>query len=128
MIKVSQAIYCFEVLAIEFAIGWGKLGSNPLEIYGYLSKRGISYSKYTNYTSFKSAVGSKSSCHVIMSRWNSNIASGLHTFFVKKTSASTYYGYNWRYDDETNHRSTAQSSISNFNNGSGFIVGYIVWE
>lgn len=122
--RLSETIFYFEVWAIEFAIGWGKLGSNPLEIYRYLEKRGFKYNKYTSYSSFKSAVAKKSKCCTIMSRWNNPKSSGLHTFFVEKVKTASFNAYNWKYDTAYINR----SSLDSFNDGSGFIVGYIVWK
>lgn len=122
--RLSQTIYYFEAYSIEFSIAWGNFGSNPLEIYRYLKKRGFSYSKYTSYSSFSTAVSKKSSCKIIMSRWNSPIKDGLHTFYISKTNSTAFYGYNWKYDTSWAKR----TSLDSFNNGSGFIVGYIVWK
>lgn len=122
--RLSQTIYYFEAWAIEFAIGWGCLGSDPLEIYRYLKKRGYSYEKYTSFSSLSTAVSKKSNCKIIMSRWNSKKTDGLHTFFVNKSSKNCFYGYNWRYKNS----SEKKTSLSSFNDGSGFIVGYIVWK
>ena len=125
--SLSQTIYYFEGYAIEFSIGWGHLGSNPLEIYRYLKKRGFKYSKYTNYISFKYAVDHKKSCKAIMSRWNAGYK-GLHTFYVKKEDYGKHYGYNWSYGPYKTTRSEVKKSLNSFNNGAGFIVGYLVWK
>ena len=122
---LSDTIYSFEKWAIEFAIGWGNLGSNPLQISTYLKKKGIGYTKATNYSSFKSTIAGKESCHIIMSRWNDPWSNGLHTFYVNKKANDEFYGYNWKYYDNT--PSLRQNSIDVFNDGSSFIVGYIVW-
>lgn len=119
---LSSTIYYFEKMAIEFAVGFGSLGSNPYEISRYLDFRGILYTKYYNYDSFKKAVEGKNSCRIIMSRWNSNKSTGLHTFFVRKQSKSVYMSYNWK-GDKTYKKS---NNINELNNGSGFIVGYII--
>lgn len=46
-------------------------------------------------------------------------------FFRKtgKKGTNAYKGYNWKYDVKPLYR----ESLKAFNNGSGFIVGYIVW-
>ncbi len=121
---LSETIRCFEKWAIEFSIGWGYLGSDPLEIGRYLSRKGIGYTMYTNYSKFKSAVESKRTCKIIMSRWNNPMTKGLHTFYINKTSKSNYDSYNWKYGDI----SKPNANIDNFNDGSGFIVGYIIWK
>ena len=120
---LSETIYSFEKWAIEFAIAWGKFGSNPLQISTYLNKKGIGYSKITNYNNFKSQVEKQANCHIIMSRWNNSWTDGLHTFYIKKQN-SKYYSYNWVYSYATVDR----NNIDAFNDGSGFIVGYILWK
>lgn len=126
--RLSETIFYFEAWAIEFSVGWGHLGSDPLEIHRYLKKRGFSYSMYTNFSKFSTAVSKKSSCKIIMSRWNSKKTQGLHTFYVDKVADKEFYGYNWSYGKYTVDRSQKQLSLSEFNDGSGFIVGYIVWK
>ena len=129
-VRLSEMIYVFEIMAVEFSIGWGYLGSSPREINRVLDpvkKAGLlDYKKYTSWDSFNKAVTAKKNCHIIMSRWN-NPKPTLHTFYVKKESASAYYGYNWS-DRYKTSRSKKQTNISAFNDGSGFIVGYIVWK
>lgn len=120
---LSETIYSFEKWAIEFAIAWGKFGSNPLQISTYLNKKGIGCSKITNYNNFKSQVEKQANCHIIMSRWNNSWTDGLHTFYIKKQD-SKYYSYNWVYSYATVDR----NNIDDFNDGSGFIVGYILWK
>ena len=122
---LSETIYCFEKWAIEFAIAWGNFGSNPLQISTFLKKKDIGFSKITNYSSFKSAVENEKSCHIIMSRWNDPWTDGLHTFYVEKKANSEFYAYNWDYYD--NSPSEKKDNIDVFNDGSAFIVGYIVW-
>ena len=82
--RLSQTIYCFEAWSIEFASGWGKLGSNPLEISKYLKKKKVSYKKYTSFSALKKAAAKKNKCRIIMSTWNKPITDGLHTFYVYK--------------------------------------------
>ncbi|MBD5134985.1 MAG: hypothetical protein HDT39_03345 [Lachnospiraceae bacterium] len=65
--KLSQTIYCFEAWSIEFAGGWGKLGSNPFEISRYLNRKKVSYKKYTNFSALKKAAAKKNKCRIIMS-------------------------------------------------------------
>lgn len=125
--SLSQTIYYFEGYAIEFSIGWGHLGSDPLEIYRYLKKRGFKYSRYVSYKDFKYAVDHKKSCKMIMSRWNTGYK-GIHTFYVKKEDYGKHYGYNWSYDPYTHARSKSKKSLNTFNDGSCFIVGYLVWK
>ncbi len=122
---LSETIYCFEKWLIEFAIGWGHLGSNPLHIGRYLANKGIGYQSYTDYAKFKAAVEAKGSCHVIMSRQEHNpLLNGLHTFYVHKIQKDSYNSYNWNYSDDA----IDVKNIDALNDGSGFIVGYIVWK
>lgn len=119
---LSKTIYNFEKWAIEFAVGWGNLGSNPKQISKYLDKKGIAYTKITDYDSFKSQVTGKANCRIIMSRWNDPFTDGIHTFYIDKASFGTYRSYNWEYKPEDVKR----YNIDTFNNGSRFIVGYII--
>ena len=120
---LSETIYKFEKWAIEISVGWGSLGSNPRQINKYLDKRGFSYEKYTSFSSFESAVNNApDGAHIIMSRWNKPIYKGLHTFYIQKITNNLYYSYNWDYADHY----IDKTSISTFNDGSGFIVGYII--
>lgn len=121
--RLSETIYKFEKWAIEISVGWGSLGSNPRQINKYLDKRGFSYEKYTSFSSFESAVNNApDGAHIIMSRWNKPIYKGLHTFYIQKITNNLYYSYNWDYADHY----IDKTSISTFNDGSGFIVGYII--
>lgn len=122
--RLSQTIYYFEAFSIEFSIAWGYFGSNPLEINRYLKKRGFRYKKYTSFSKLSSAVKKKKSCKIIMSRWNKPATKGLHTFYVAKSTSGNFFGFNWKYE----RNSVKKTSLKSFNNGSGFIVGYIVWK
>ena len=121
---LSETIYCFEKWAIEFAVGWGNFGSDPLEMGRYLSRKGIGYTMYLSYSSFKKAVESKSSCYILMSTWNDPITTGAHTFYVQKQSKCKYMSYNQKLRDYAE----SKDSIDAMNEGSGFIVGYIIWK
>ena len=121
---LSETIYKFENWAIEFASGWGYLGSNPREIYRYLNREEIAYEKYTGFSAFEDAVETaEPGVHIIMSRWNSNLSGGLHTFYVYKEGYSTYCALNFNVEGVS-----YSDSIEEFNNGSGFIVGYLIYE
>lgn len=122
--RLSQTIYYFEAFSIEFSIAWGYFGSNPLEINRYLKKRRFRYKKYTSFSKLSSAVKKKKSCKIIMSRWNKPATKGLHTFYVAKSTSGNFFGFNWIYE----RNSVKKTSLKSFNNGSGFIVGYIVWK
>lgn len=122
---LSETIYCFEAWAIELSIGWGNLGSEPWRMYRYFEKKGIEYEKYTSYSSLEAVVDSKSRCYIIMSRWNADpTTTGLHTFYIYKAADKVFNSYNWRYSSESLQRET----LSTFNDGSGFIVGYILYK
>lgn len=122
--RLSSTIYAFEKLAIEFSIAFGKLGSNPLEIYRFLKIKNIKYDKYTNFNKFEKKVVNQRVSYTIMSRWNSPKSTGLHTFFVKKDRSDNYHGYNWKYDDTSY---ISNRNLTDFkNDGSGFIVGYVI--
>lgn len=123
--RLSETIYCFEVWLIEFSVGWGKLGSNPMDIYRYLDRRGVKYKMYTNLKDLEMAAGVKGKCYIIMSRWNKNMyKTGLHTFFVLRLGNQKFQSYNWKGNTDFE----LGDSLSTFNNGSGFIVGYLIWK
>lgn len=122
--NLSEVIYNFEKWAIEFAVGWGYLGSNPRDIYRYLRNYNIKYSKNTLYALFYlkvyfAPVGTK----FIMSTWNTSWTNGLHTyFFVKQDYGLETYNFNPQsstdiYDDLDNIYSQTGS----------FIVGYKIY-
>ena len=73
--RLSQTIYCFEAWSIEFAGGWRKLGSNPIEISRYLDRKKVSYKKYTSFSASKKVAAKKNKCRIIMSTWNKPITS-----------------------------------------------------
>ena len=122
--RLSETIYNFERWAIEISLGWGFLGSDPLEIDRYLKKCDIGYTRYLSYSKFKKAVEGKKTCHIIMSRWNDPVSAGLHTYYVRKQGATSYLSYNWHYRDYAPQSET----INELNDGGGFIVGYIIWK
>jgi len=123
--RLSETINSFEKLAIEYSIAWGNFGSSPNAIYRYLNNRDLGYTKINNFSEFSNKVNEYSNCHIIMSRWNNPLTTGLHTFYVRKNSSSSFDSYNWQY---RTYSYITKSSLSDFNNGSGFIVGYIVWN
>lgn len=93
--NLSSVIYDFEKFAIEFAVGWGYLGSNPRDIYRYLVNRGIMYSKSDTYIFFKLKVLlSSNGTSFIMSSWNTGLFAGLHTYyFIKKNDHLVTYNF-----------------------------------
>lgn len=132
--RLSETIYYFEATAIELSIGFGKLGSNPYKIGKYLKKRGFKYTKYLSWSELKKAIAKKKGrCRIIMSEWNADKSTGLHTFFFEKTisqpSRSTVYNtYNFAYWytyiqftylDQVTQDIENQKKLS-------YIVGYIV--
>ncbi len=122
---LSSVIYAFECLYIEFAVAWGNGGSNAAQIYRYLDFKRFKYKEYFSYQSLKSDVSSKQGCHIIMAQWNSDpLKNGYHTFYIYKAVLPYYYGYNWDYKSSY----VLKYSLDDFLNGSGFIVGYIIWQ
>ncbi|MBD5134984.1 MAG: hypothetical protein HDT39_03340 [Lachnospiraceae bacterium] len=49
---------------------------------------------------------------------------GLHTFYIYKVSKDSYRSYNWEGQSHVEEK----NKLDDFNNGSGFIVGYIAWK
>ncbi len=120
--KLSEAIYKFEKWCIEFSVGFGFLGSNPLEIYRYLKKAGIKYEKYTSYTKLEKAVNKQKQCHIIFSRFEKSALPIIHTFYIKKVSSANFRSFNW----QSVPNFIDKDFLSDFNDGYGFIVGYVV--
>ena len=58
-----------------------------------------------------------------MSNWNYPWTNGLHTFYINKRGTNYYDSYNWDYREV----SVARNNLDAFNDGDGFIAGYIVW-
>jgi len=117
--RLSETIYSFESLCIEFAVGFGKLGSNPHDIYRYFIKKGIGYNSYYTTNSMQNAVDNKGDCIMILSYWNSSsLSGGLHTIFVVKEE-NKFYPYN--YYSVKAYYENIQSLCK-----STFIKGYVV--
>jgi hypothetical protein len=106
-------------------IGFGHLGSNPKKLDRYMNYKGFHYEKITNFRKFKEAVDKYDNCRIIMSRWNSSIFHGLHTYYIDKTAPGQFHGYNVNYGYDTPE--PAETSLDPYNNSGPFIVGYIVW-
>lgn len=123
---LSETIKTFEKKAIEYAVAWGNFGSDPKAMTKFFDDRGITYSKYTSMSKFKTAVDKKTNCYIIMSRWNDPWTGGLHTFYIEKNKSwsTPYHSYNFQYKDP--NTTVDKSEIDDFNNGDGFIVGYIL--
>lgn len=128
---LSDVIYNFEKWSIEYAVGWGHLGSSPRQIYKYLKKRGIAYKKYVTLNSFRRAVASTDSDNYIYSAWNERLSAGLHTFYVNRihstvegVTSTSYNAYNYHGDD------SEPLSTTNFADYHAeytlFIIGYII--
>ena len=112
----------FEKKGIIIECGYGHLGSNPNQIHRYLDAVGLSYEKNKWWSFFQSKEVKRSTCKIIMARWNKGGGS-LHTFFVNKLGKNHYEGYNFYRGYSTSKRF---KKIDDFNNGDGFIVGYII--
>lgn len=111
--NLSKVIYNFEKWGIEFAVGWGMLGSNPRDIYRYLLKYNIRYLKNSSYFLFRWKVDRASTgTKFIMSSWNKGIE-GLHTYFFVKRD----YGLE-----------TYSNLADLYSNTGLFIVGYKIYE
>ncbi len=125
---LSQVIYDFERWAIEYAIAWGKFGSEPKTIYRYLDKKAINYVKRTNYNRFKNAVTSSESEHYIESFWNAPWTQGIHTFYVRRNvievEESTIISYT-AYNCIGKHTEPNIDNFKNCNYGQ-FRVGYVI--
>lgn len=120
---LSETIYSFEKLGIEFAFAWGKAGSNPLQMYHYFDNKGLGYKKITSWSTFKNYVSDKGNYKIVMSRWNDPFITGLHTFFIDKYNGN-FEGFNFNYYSTSTENKT---DITSYNDGDGFIVGYIIW-
>lgn len=119
---LSEVIYDFEKLAIEFAFAWGNFGSNPRQIYHYLKKHNIGYKKYSSWNKYSNAVASTENTKFIMARWSTEVdGGGGHTFYVNRTS-DTYHGF------YVNPSYTSNLSAYIYNTPSRFIFGYIILE
>ena len=58
-----------------------------------------------------------------MARWNKNPWGSLHTFFVNKLGKNNYTGYNFH---GSYYAPEYYTKIDDFNDGNGFIVGYVI--
>lgn len=119
--NLSDVIYDFERWAIEFAVGWGYLGSNPRDIYRYLRNYDIKYSKNNTYFFFKlKFYFAPEGTRFIMSTWNKNLLDGLHTYLIIKQN-DFLEAYNFHYDSEPKEYSSLDYIYSQMGN---FIIGY----
>ena len=120
---LSDTILGFSMFLIEYSFGWGKLGSDPLTIYRYFEVNNIEYDTHYLWNSFENNVHIHSNCKIIMSRVNSNFLTGIHTYFIEKVD-NNFFAYNFI----PYYRSSYDKAISldDFNNGSSFIVGYVI--
>lgn len=126
---LSETIYNFEKWSIEYAVGWGYLGSNPRQIYKYLRNRGIAYTKYTSLSRFRRAVANTHSDNYIYSAWNNPVSDGLHTFYLRRNTTVeedstiiSYTGYNSSPDGTVPYNNI--SAVQNY--FGPFIIGYII--
>lgn len=122
---LSEVIYDFEKLAIEFAFAWGNFGSNPHQIYHYLKKYNIRYRKYSSWNNYNNAVASTESTNFIIGKWNGSIANGGHTFYFNRAD-DNYNAYNYDRSGEIISSSNLLTFVDN--KKSNFIVGYIIFE
>lgn len=120
----STVRYCEQNMKID--VGLGHLGSNPHEISKYLNYKGFHYLKRNKFSELKTEVNNRSRCRIIMSRWNDPITDGLHTFYVNKLADSNFRSYNKAVNSTS--LGTRKSTLDTYNDGGGFITGYIVWK
>ena len=124
---LSKVIYDFEKWNIEIAVGWGKLGSNPLEICSVLHNKNICHmvcrgENGLNY--LNQIIGYFNSANLIISSWNADCL-GLHTYYLNKNidieGEFATYNFNENGEIEKYH------SINGMLDGTGaYIVGYLV--
>lgn len=132
--RLSDVIYNFERWMIEFAIGWGRLGSNPQEIARVLQRDCVSFSRFSApllgmngggeaYENYKNHVLEMDKANMIVSVWNSNdLMDGIHTYFVEKYY-DTYITYNMKSEDSVHETTSLEEILSD---GDRFIVGYFI--
>lgn len=113
----------FEKYGIIIAASYGNLGSNPNQIHDYLDIYDISYKKIKSWEEFQSIEENRTTCKIIMARWNKNPWGSLHTFFVNKHGKNNYTGYNFH---GSYYAPEYYTKIDDFNDGNGFIVGYVI--
>ncbi len=124
---LSETIFTFEKLAIEYAAGWGYLGSDAEDMTRFFNTRNISYKMYYSFSRLEAAIANYDHCYIIMSRWNTPRTAGIHTFFIEKDASRwepDFHGYN--VDSRHLYDTTNNNNLVSYNNGGGFIVGFIV--
>lgn len=123
---LSQTVFDFEKKAIEYAVAFGRFGSDPLAMTRYFRARKLKYSKFTSFEKFEKAVAEDPDCFIIMSQWNHPwYKNGIHTFFIDKNSGEErrFKGFNFSY--RFPGATDKYSELSAFNDGDGFVVGYV---
>ena len=120
---LSETIHNFTLYFMEIGFAFGYLGSNPVSIVRYLNAYDIDFIYEEEWDSFDRKINERQNCKIIMSRWNADYTTGFHTFFIEKISGN-FLAYNF----EGNHKTpdATHTCLSEFNNGSGFIAGYII--
>lgn len=80
--QLAQVIYDFERWGVEYAFAWGRFGSNSRDIWRYLAKYHVRYTK-CNTLSRLDSYGSSNE-YFIMGRWNDPFTRGAHIFYIYK--------------------------------------------
>lgn len=124
---LSDVIYDFERWSIEFATGFGKLGSNPRQINKVLIRYDIPYYRFDeeeplgimlNYVNDGS--------RFIMSNWNEQFEDGLHTYFFTREGIGIIRAYNKGNNKTTYNDFNGIKSLCP--DEDRFIVGYYINE
>lgn len=94
--SLADVIYDFEMMNIDFDIGFGALGSNPRQVYRYLIYYGINYTAYSSFSTLKSAADSMDSCTIIFTTQNNDSVMGIHSMhaFMIEKEQGIYRSYN----------------------------------
>ncbi|MCF0116588.1 MAG: hypothetical protein HUJ61_00900 [Bacilli bacterium] len=98
--ELYDIIYDFEILNIDYDLGFGHLGSNPKQIFRYLESQCIPYLSFYSLSTLKEVSNSLDNCHIILSSLNNHSVAGihsLHTFIIQKNIYGNYYSYNGYY-------------------------------
>ena len=95
--ELYDVIYDFEMLNIDIDLGFGYLGSNPMQIYRYFVKQKMSYVAFSSINDLENVASKFGECKIIFTSYNSYSISGihsLHTFVIIKNNNGKYYCYN----------------------------------
>ena len=102
--QLADVIYDFEMLNIDYDIGFGALGSNPRQIYRYLNKYNVKYTAYSSFDKLKGDADNKTNCVMIFTTKNYDSVMGIHsihTFMIIKDASGEYTSFNGYIDGGT---------------------------